>query len=493
MANGIGIDALVGPNGKNKFASPTGYGTSLADDQAGGFGDLLANMLNRRRVGATAAGGPAWSPAASGGGAGSTPLGTPGTQTNPNNQYSLLKLSKDPSGRYDNLNGQALDSIDKFNPDYSNYRNSIKSFLNDNDEKSYQSDRSDIRNSTNDYISRIQSQTPVIEGQTAKQSAALDRYYLDQNDLNSVYAQLGRQNQALTFNEKRLANRAAGQAMLKSRLANAGGGNSSYANAQLADLSGQIAERAAVRGSERSREDTNNVLGAQQRLAGRSQEMMRKDLELHQLPTEAKEQLLANVARSTAARLQNTGQAVTIDQLTDALSATGRKLGLTGQALQNYLAQNFFGVNKQGQDYPLVLNDYNPRGFNGPGGYGGGGGNGGYQRPQDSSVGSLDWIKQQRMKERYQNGTTDNLSNGGDGWGITGDPQTGNFSGSLNGDRVNAHDGIYDLNNDFSSYGDPRIKNFAPALYRPGYDAAKNASLNNYYENPEDYGNPENY
>lgn len=348
--------SFLNNRGQNPFESQSGYASPIADYQR----DVtIPNILNdyAKTRGAGTRLTPGASPFSFGGG--TTPGPGQSPKANPSDPFNLVKVSKDPTGRYDAANTNALDSIQNFKPDYGNVRDQIRGFLNSNN-STFASDSADLRTRTGDLVNNYDKNKGLMDKQTADQSGALDKFYLDDYDPNSVASKLRGQNTALTLAEKSQANRAAQQALLRSRLSGVGTG-SSYANAQAADLAGSIAERAAIRSGERTRDDSRYVLDKQGALAGRSQDIETQNLLRSNIPVEAIKSMIDSQARQVSDRLRNAGQAVTIDQLTDELSTTGRKLGLTGQALQQYLAQNFLGVEKDGADYPLNIANYVPR------------------------------------------------------------------------------------------------------------------------------------
>lgn len=350
-------------DGTNKFSSPTGYGSFEAEQQVK---NVIKPMNDSRNAYASlfSSRNSPWS---------ATPS-APSTAAK-SNPFSLVKLSKDPTGAYDKANSDYLSNISSAHPDYAKVRGQIQSFLDSNNDN-LASDQSAVRADTDSLISKFRGAQPNMDAETSAQTGQLNRYYLDENDPNSIASLLAGKNKSLTAAESRASSRAAAMAGLQARLAGAGG-NSSYTNAQLMDTNRRIAENAAIRSGERSRADTSYVLDAQGRYAGKPQELETANVLRSNIPIEARNALIDQQSRQIAGRMANAGQAVNIDQLTDPLAIQGRKLGLTGQALQQYLAGNFLGVEKQGVDTNLNIPSYIPRyashspigNFNSGGGY----------------------------------------------------------------------------------------------------------------------------
>lgn len=303
------------------------------------FRQNLSQMLqNRGTSGGPFAGSPFSIP---------SPVGTPATPTNP---FGLVSVSKDPSGRFDRINNALLGRVEGFQPNYDPVRSSSQSTVSALTDQSYDANQAANRGDTQTLIDKFRSIQPLLNTQTTAQTGAIDRVY--DGGLKTEFAQ-NTQNAADA--ERRLAGRAIQNALFQNRLGSAGGAGSGYANAQAADAVGRISAETAARDADRRRQDTAALLAAQERNLGRTQDLNTQNVLRERIPVEARNSLLDNEARQASQRLAAMGQAVTIDQLTDELTTVGRQLGLSSQALQNYLASNFLGVNRVGDDYPLYI------------------------------------------------------------------------------------------------------------------------------------------
>ncbi len=392
-----------------------------------------------------------------------SPVMNPGTtapttaSTNQNDLFSLLQVSKDPSGRFDNVNRNLLDKVADFKPDYSQVRSATSGAL--DKLGGAQADVDANRADTNSLIAKFNALSPTLDKQVADQTNALDRVYS-----GGLKSELAANTEFARNAERRAADLAMRQAIFQNRLASPGGTNSSYGRAQLADATGRIGIETAARDADRRRQDTSYLLGAQERNLGRTQDLATTNLMRSNIPIEARSRILDQEVNLALRRLGAAGQAASIDQLTDELSTVGRQLGMTGQALQNYLATNFFGVQKQGQDYPLYVSDF--AGGNRPQAYypnQGGYGDDGFQQPPGPSNGGIPkWVNDLRRRQGWQQDAQGNYTRQG-----------------------TRPAGTYNLPNDFDDYGDP-----SSPVYYPGYSNYQPGEvdfLQDYYQNPEKY------
>lgn len=365
--------------------------------------------------------------------------------------FSLVNVSKDPSGRFDNINRSLLDKVANFKPNYSQVRSATSGAL---DKLSgAQADVDANRADTNSLIAKFNALSPTLDAQVNQQTSALDRVY--SGGLKDEFAA---NTEAARNAERRAADLATRQALFQNRLGGAGGAGSSYARAQLADATGRIGVETAARDADRRRQDTAALLAAQERNLGRTQDLATTNLMRQNIPIDARSRVLDQEVNLALKRLGAAGQAASIDQLTDELSTVGRQLGLTGQALQNYLATNFFGINKQGDDYPLYITGgvggSRPQSyFPNQGDYGDGGGSGGDYRNPNLPPPVPDWVNRLRAQQGWKR-----------------DAQ-GNYTipnSDLGGMRPGL--GSYNLSNDFDSYGDQYIDGKPNPVYYPEYN-----------------------
>jgi hypothetical protein len=447
------------PQSYNELVNQVGWGLN----QANNLRSLVSNFQSRLGVGggtgAFSAGGP-FAPVMN-------PATTAPTSASAggNNLFSLVNVSKDPSGQFDKINRGLLDKVADFKNDYSQVRGTSSGAL----EKLNlaQGDIDANRQDTNSLIDKFNALSPILDTQTSAQTSALNRVY----DPNGLKAELRSNTEAARLAELAAADRASRQALFQNRLNSAGGAGSSYAQAQLADAMGRIGTEVAARDADRRRQDTAALLGAQERNLGRVQDLNVANLMRGNIPIDARSRILDQEVNLAIRRLGAAGQAASIDQLTDELSTVGRQLGLTGQALQNYLATNFFGIQKQGDDYPLYISGGSSRAtpnayFPQPD-YGDDGAfmNPRAGQPQDPTP---SWVDRLRASQGWQRDAN------------------GNYT--INTRPPNYRDFTYNLPNNFTDYGNPRSP-----LYSPGYQGADNTRLlQDYYENPENYpdGNP---
>jgi hypothetical protein len=461
----FGRGAGYKPLSSTSMVGPTSYGELFknvnAKRQNAAKYKLFADQF-RQRLGQNLSGG-----AFSTTGGGFSPAMNPGTtaptQTSPgsNDLFSLLQVSKDPSGRFDNVNRSLLDKVASFKPNYGQIRNTSASAM---DKLNLaQGDVDANRADTDNLIAKFNALSPALDKQTSDQTNALNRVY--DGGLKGEFAA---NTEAARNAERRAADLAMRQALFQNRLGSTGGASSSYGKAQLADATGRIAIETAARDADRRRQDTAALLGAQERNLGRVQDLNEKNLLRSNIPIDARSRILDQEVNLALKRLGAAGQAASIEQMTDELSTVGRQLGMTGQALQNYLATNFFGVQKQGQDYPLYISDFGggprPQPYfpnQGGGGYGDNGGGFGGPDP-NKPPGIPDWVNKLRAGQGWRKDASGNYTQPG-----------------------SRPPGSYNLPNDFDDYGDPNSP-----LYYPDYNNYQPGEvdfLQDYYENPERY------
>lgn len=463
----VDADLYTGLNKNNPYGvgDPQSYGQLVKQvgwsrGQENNLRDIVANFRSRLGGGVGGApGGSPFSPLIGGGNTAPPPAGSV------NDQFSLLSVSKDPSGQFDSINRSLLGKVAGFKPNYGQVRDTSSDAL--TSLNNAQGDIDANRADTNTLIDKFRTLSPEFDRQTLTQTNALDRVYG-----GGLKDELAANTERARVAETTAAQRAMRQAMFQNRLGSAGGAGSSYAQAQLNDAMGRIGTEVAARDADRRRQDTAALLAAQERNLGRTQELNEKNLMRNEIPINARSRILDQEVNLAMRRLTGAGQAATIDQLTDELSTVGRQLGLTGQALQNYLATNFFGVNKEGQDYPLYItggggggrvNPYFSNGGNGGGDFGVDGGYMGGPRGRPDPTAS--WVDKLRKSQ---------------GWTQDAD---GNYTVNTRPPRI--QDFTYDLPNDFDDYGNPN----SPVYYKDynQYQPGEIEFLQDYYENPELY------
>lgn len=364
MANDNEFEYWVRNN--NPFAKTTSFQYSPDTQVAQNWGDALRGIdweNTQRKNRANLAAGFQFKPGQPFG------SGSQTTQPTPANPFSLVKLSKDPSGRFDALNNQATSTISNFKPDYTDYRTQIQNFLNSND-ANFNSDQASIRGNTNDLIDSYNRGKGALDEQTQQQVNNVGRYYADASDPNSIASMLKSQARQGFLAELRQGNRATNQAILRNNLRGEGG-TSSYDAAIAGSIGAANRDKALENLAARNREDTRYVLNQQNQLLGKPQELEVANILRSKIPIEARQALIDSEARNIGNRLSNVGQAANLNQLTDALTTEGRRLGLTGQALRQYLDANFLEVQKQGDaNYPLDIAYNTGRRFIPPPNYG---------------------------------------------------------------------------------------------------------------------------
>ncbi len=382
--------------------------------------------------------------------------------------FSLVDVNKDPSGRFDNINKSLLDKVADFKPNYGQIRNTSADAL--SKLNLAQSDVDANRNDTNSLIDKFNALSPILDAQTKTQTDTLNRVY----DPNGLKKELSDNTTYARDAERRIADRSMRMAQLQNRLGGAGGMSSSYGNAQLADATGRIGAETAARDADRRRQDTAALLAAQERNLGRVQDLNEKNLLRSNIPIDARTRILDQEVNLAVKRLAAAGQAASIEQLTDELTTVGRQLGLTGQALQNYLATHFFGVKKEGDDYPLLItggnNGSRPQAYypNSPGGSYDDDGGPGYRDPNKPPP-TPDWVNRLRKSQGWQQDANGNYTI----------PGNSNSSGSRPGL------GSYNLSNDFDSYGDPYIGGRPNPVYYPDYNnlsSTDRLNMEDYYQ-----------
>lgn len=406
--------------------------------------------------------------------------------------FSLVNVSKDPSGDFDRINRSLLGRAASFQPDYSAARSANADTISSLADGSYRDLQSANRSDAQSLIGKFRALQPLLNTQTSAQSGAIDRVYLGKDDPGSLAAELSANTQAAADAERRLSDRAIRNALFQARLGSAGGTGSGYVNAQVGDAVGRIAAETAARTADRRRQDTAALLSAQERNLGRTQDLNVTNVMRDRIPIDLRNDLLDREARQAAQRLAAIGQGVTIDQLTDELSTVGRQLGLSSQALQNYLASNFLGVRKEGENYPLFVSgapgrpsprsyypDYTP-------------GNdyiGGYQPRQGATRTKADqlyyaqtgkWPDQDQFLNDELYAYYQQVANQQPRYPSA--PKTPASGGGY----IGQPDGSYDIIGNFD-YGSQDTFRNSPQLYYGGYDADRTADLQNYYEYPEDY------
>lgn len=446
------------------LVGPTSFSQLFKDvnakrQEAAKYQQFVTNFRNRLGQnlggGAFSTTGGGFSPAVNPGASAPT-AATPGA----NDLFSLVSVSKDPSGRFDQVNRGLLDRVANFKNDYSQVRGAASGAL--DKLGAAQGDIDANRQDTNSLIAKFQALTPILDTQTQTQTAALDRVY----NPNGLKAEFAANTEAARVAEAAAAQRAMRQALFQNRMGSAGGAGSSYAQAQLADATGRIGTEIAARDADRRRQDTAALLGAQERNLGRVQDLNVANLMRGNIPVDARSRILDQEVNLALRRLGAAGQVASIDQLTDELSTVGRQMGLTSQALQNYLATNFFGVQKQGDDYPMYISG---GGYGGPGprayysqqpGYEDGGfinpnGGNGAQDPTPK------WVDRLRAQQGWRRDANGNYTLPGNRPVYTDNSNTSGYSGGYSADPY--AEGNYNMigNYDYSQPG---------PLYYPGFD-----------------------
>lgn len=478
-----GID-ITNPFGRGP-GNPMTYGALVRQVNYGlGQANNLRNMVSnfRSNLGQGGAGGAfgttgaPFSPAL-----GNQAMTAPTAASAPSDLFSLVNVSKDPSGQFDRVNRGLLSQVENFRPDYSAERGATSDVL--NKLSGSQADVDANRADTNSLIAKFNALSPTLDQQTLDQTNQLNRVY----DPNGLKAEFAANTEAARNAERQASDLAMRRAIFQNRLASPEGTNSSYGRAQLADATGRIAVETAARDADRRRQDTASLLSAQERNLGRVQDLNTANLMRGNIPIEARSRVLDQEVNLAMRRLQAAGQAVNINQLTDQLSTVGRQLGMTGQALQNYLATNFFGVQKQGDDYPLYITGGGGGGgvrpyFSDSGGggdnYGGGmgGGGGGYQGGPNNDYGS--YVSDGKGGQVFKQSDKLKAMRQSQGWRQDRD---GNYTINSNGTsrRWDADDFIYSNNlpSDYSGYGDQ-----SSSLYYPGYSRTDTQNMQDYYQ-----------
>lgn len=302
----------------------------------------------------------------SAGGQPSTATASSGAGAIPSSIGPINPLKLDKGGGFDQFSQDALARIKSATPDYTDVRSRIAAALTPT------ADEQATRADTEALIARYRAAAPGLTATTQTQADTLGRVFLPDNDPGSLAAQLATSRAHAKSAERAAARQAGLQALLQFNIRNSVEGTSSTNTAQLADLQARNAVDVAARSAERERADIGNVLSAQERIAGRPQDLITSDVLSGQIPIQARTQMLDTQARLAASRLQNLGIEVNLNNLTDQLTTIGRQLGLSSAALQQYLAANFLGVNSPSQ--PITFPQI--------GGGGGGGSGPNYFVPQ---------------------------------------------------------------------------------------------------------------
>lgn len=261
---------------------------------------------------------------------------------------NLLKVSK--GGGFDEYSQNALARISGATPNYGDISSRINTALTPSADE--QANRAD----TEALIARYRAAAPGLTATTQGQADTLNLAFAPESDPNSLAGRLAANRVRARGAERQAARQAGSQALLAYQFRNATEGTSSTNAALLADLTARNAVDIAARSAERERADIGNVLSAQERIAGRPQDLVTSDILSGQIPIQARRQLIEEQVRLAASRLQNLGIEVNLRTLTDELTTLGRQLGLSGQALQQYLAANFTGLDtpSQGLIFPRI-------------------------------------------------------------------------------------------------------------------------------------------
>lgn len=465
----VDADLYTGLEKNNPFGigDPQSYGQLVKQvgwnlNQENNLRNIVANFRNRLGTGGGFATGGGFTPLIN------PATGQPAAPTTSQDQFSLLSVSKDPSGRFDQINRGLLDKAAGFKPNYSEIRGTTSDAL--SSLNAAQGDIDANRVDTNTLIEKFRALSPTLDAQVASQTNALDRVYN-----GGLKNELAANTEAARVAENTAAQRAMRQALFQNRMGSAGGAGSSYAQAQLSDALGRFGVETAARDADRRRQDTAALLRAQETNLGRTQDLATTNLLRNQIPVDARSRILDQEVNLALRRLAGAGQAASIDQLTDELSTVGRQLGLTSQALQNYLATNFFGVNKEGQDYPLYISGgggggrVNPY-FTDPGnGFEDGGG---FMRPPGPQDPTPTWVDRLRAQQGWQRDANGNYTIPGNRPNYVNYPNTGQAIADP------------DYIGNYNMYGDYDYSQPGP-LYYPGFNdlsPTDRLNLSDYYE-----------
>lgn len=183
--------------------------------------------------------------------------------------------------------------------------------------------RAALEKFTRDYLG---AGTGIAET-VGRESDAIARVFGDASDPTSLISEFTRQADAANQAQGAIASRDIGDLVRGGKLAQFTGGRSSYVNKQLMDTAANILAQQAVRDAQTRRQNTLDVLNAQNTFAGRTQSAQEALASRGALPLQLAEALRSSNF-SNLANLANTGLANTVtERVGDQLL---RELGLVG-------------------------------------------------------------------------------------------------------------------------------------------------------------------
>lgn len=327
------------------------------------------------------------------------PFQAPGAAPDPNsNEFgqSLARVSKNPS--LDALTNNYLGELNQFAPDRKLIRGAAQGQL-----AGAASLGTQVRNITgvgltdltstkdanrqvlDNFLERFGTAMPKLDAQTEAQTGQLNKIFADSNDPESLAArQAGIRARARAAETDALLPQIQ-SAILSSQIRSGTSGVNRVNDINLRNTALQLSRDSALRNAEREARDLASLTEMQRSTAGLPQNVTTANLLASKLPAdvrleiaakesgltgEALRQALSGEAQTTA----NLGSALSLEQAADPLTDLSRKLGLSGQLLNQFLQNNFLSVATKGEQLPYLApgpSRYNYPDYVAPDQYGG--------------------------------------------------------------------------------------------------------------------------